>query len=117
MATWMTRNQPSVDSWKSYDMIARDPIVAALLRPTGTLDLDGAGWDLLVRQGRRANLLARLAHEIEAAGLISEIPIAPRQHLKSALLMVERQHVAMRWEVDACFSRSVGYRSPPCGAR
>ena len=106
MATWMTRNRPSVDSWKSDDMIARDPIVAALLRPAGTLGLDGAGWDLLIRQGRRANLLARLAHEIDAAGLISEIPIAPRQHLKSALLMVERQHVAMRWEVE-CIRRAL----------
>ncbi|MEW5786984.1 MAG: nucleotidyltransferase family protein [Pseudomonadota bacterium] len=80
--------------------MARDAIVAALLDPAGTLGLGEPAWDLLIRQGRRANLLARLAHVLNDAGLLEQVPEAPRQHLRSALLMVERQHLAMHWEVN-----------------
>jgi hypothetical protein len=62
--------------------------------------LSGLEWDLLIRQGRRANLLARLAHVLSRGGLIDTVPVGPRHHLIAALKMAERQEVALRWEVE-----------------
>ena len=77
------------------------PLVASILRdPAGSLNLTMAQWDLLVRQGRRSNLLARLAYQLENAQLLSRIPEAPRLHLISATKMIEQQNVAMRWEIE-----------------
>ena len=86
----------------------RDLIVDALLAPQIVRDLSALDWDLLIRQGRRANLLARLANTLTAAGLIDSVPAAPRQHLNSAVLMVERQEIALRWEVE-CIRRALAY--------
>ena len=80
-------------------MKPRDLIVTALLEPRESLRLSEAEWDLLIRQGRRANLLARLAYRLIEADLLGAVPQRPRLHLVSALRMVERQDKAMRWEV------------------
>lgn len=77
------------------------PLVASvLLDPASSLDLTLAQWDLLVRQGRRANLLARLACELENCGVLPKVPDAPRLHLVSATKMIDQQNVSMRWEVE-----------------
>lgn len=81
-------------------MIPRDQIVTALLAPDLLPTLSEMDWDLLIRQARRSNLLARLAHLLIQNGQIEKVPNSPRLHLFSALRMVERQDVAMRWEVD-----------------
>ncbi|WP_296443805.1 nucleotidyltransferase domain-containing protein [Rhodoferax sp. UBA5149] len=77
-----------------------DSIVMALLSPQSLCHLSALEWDLLIRQGRRANLLARLAHKLTQNGLIDAIPLAPRHHLTSALKMAQRQETALRWEVE-----------------
>ncbi len=76
-----------------------DPIVLALQDPTRTLTFDDRGWDLLVRQGRSTNLLAKLAAELDARHALDAVPLAPRQHLASTLLMARRQAESLRWEV------------------
>ena len=75
-------------------------IVEALLHPQSLGTLTALDWDLLVRQGRRANLLARLAHLLADSGQIAQVPKAPRAHLQSALLVAKRQEVSVRWEVE-----------------
>lgn len=80
-------------------MNCRDLIVSALIDPERVVGLSPLQWDLLVRQGRRANLLARLACRLNETGMIDRVPERPRLHLTSALRMVERQDQAMRWEV------------------
>lgn len=75
-------------------------IVSALTDRRVLSGLSMADWDLLVRQGRRANLLARLAYQLIQTGSIESIPEQPRLHLISALRMVQRQNTAMRWEVQ-----------------
>jgi hypothetical protein len=45
-------------------------IVQALLAPATTAGLTATGWDLLVRQGRSSNLLARLAEQLQALALL-----------------------------------------------
>lgn len=87
-------------------MSQRDLIVSALLAPKSLASLSGMDWDLLIRQGRRAGLLARLAYLLIQGDLIGNVPQAPRLHLISALRMVERQDVAMRWEVG-CIEKAL----------
>ena len=78
----------------------RDLIVTAILTPHKLTQLSMLEWDLLIRQGRRATLLARLAHILTQENLIGNIPEAPRNHLISALRMAQRQDIALRWEVE-----------------
>ena len=87
-------------------MTQRDLIVAALLAPESLSSLSMMDWDLLIRQGRRASLLARLAYLLVQNGEIDTVPGSPRLHLISALRMVERQDVAIRWEVD-CIQKAL----------
>ncbi len=81
-------------------------ITRALLLPSLVTGLSVPEWDLLVRQGRRANLLARLAHRIIEQQLMDRVPPRPRSHLLSALRMADRQSSAMRWEVE-CILRAL----------
>ena len=81
-------------------MSKRTLIVSALMDSERLSELPLAEWDLLIRQGRRANLLARLAYQMIQNGVMDDIPRQPRLHLISALRMVERQNQAMRWEVQ-----------------
>jgi len=71
------------------------PLLAALRDPAAI-----AGWDiprleLLVRQARRANLLSRLALQVE----LDRLPEAPRRHFEGALVLARAQEEAIRREV------------------
>lgn len=57
-------------------------------------------WDLLLRQARSADLLARLATLIERAGKLADVAPQPRAHLESALVLAEAQGTAVRREVE-----------------
>lgn len=87
-------------------MPSRDLIVTALLAPHSVRHLSDSQWDLLVRQARRAHLLARLAHRLARAQLLDSVPAAPRNHLLCALKMAQRQILALRWEV-ACLHQAL----------
>lgn len=71
----------------------------ALLRPETLQRLSPGEWDALIRQARRADLLARIASRAKSAGLWESIPGQPRMHLASALQLALRQHVELRHEV------------------
>lgn len=73
-------------------------LVQALLAPASVEKLSPAGWDLLIRQARRANLIARLATELEPR--LDTLPEAPAWHLRSALLIARRQRISTRWEAE-----------------
>ncbi len=62
--------------------------------------LDAPRWDALIRQARHANLLARLAEDIAAAGQLASVPDAPRRHLIAARHLARRQHHAVAHETD-----------------
>ena len=83
-----------------------DLVCQALRQPQHLAALTPAGWDLLVRQARRAGLLARIACMLEAQGSIESVPDAPRAHLKAAIAFAEAQHAdAMRELV--CIDRAL----------
>lgn len=78
----------------------RSLTVKALLAPRAVVDLSLQDWDLLVRQARRANLLAKLALLLQDAGVLAQVPAAPRLHLEASLRIAQRQQQALRWEVE-----------------
>lgn len=72
-------------------------LLSCLLSPRAALALSSVQWDLLIRQGRRANLLSKLAFALEDQ--LASIPPAPRRHLQAALQVARRQAQMARWEV------------------
>ncbi len=78
--------------------MTRPLLVELLLSPQRASQLSPADWDLLIRQARRANLIARLGTALEPQ--LDALPNGPRQHLRSALLIARRQRIATRWEVE-----------------
>jgi hypothetical protein len=59
-----------------------------------------ADWDLLVRQGRWANLLGQLSALFEAHSLLGQVPSAPRDHLLAARAVATRHAASVHWEVN-----------------
>ncbi len=65
-------------------MIAASNRLPMALQDAGILPLMNlADWDLVIRQGRRAGLLARLAIQLAERDLLARVPAAPRSHLAS----------------------------------
>jgi hypothetical protein len=79
-------------------------LLRCLLDPRAVQGLVPADWDLLIRQGRRANLLSRLAHLLRDE--LSALPEAPRRHLEGTLLVARRQVQTTQWEV-ACIREAL----------
>jgi len=77
-----------------HDLLSR-----LLQAPAETLRLSPRLWDVLVRQARRAGLLARLAETFDEAGLLDRTPDGPRTHLESARTLARAQHAQVRREV------------------
>ncbi len=84
----------------------QDLIVQVLLNPKSIARLNALEWDLLIRQGRRTKLLARLAYLLADEGIMPQVPVAARLHLASAVKLAVRQEVSLRWEV-ACLQKEL----------
>lgn len=80
---------------KSADLLPH-----TLRLPETILRFSMGDWDLLVRQGRQAGLLARLLHQFRAAGLEDRIPQPVRWHFEAAETLSDKQRHAVRWEVQ-----------------
>ncbi|MBU1692106.1 MAG: nucleotidyltransferase family protein [Gammaproteobacteria bacterium] len=81
-------------------MKAAHNLVAQVLRhPESAVSLSLAEWDLLIRQARHADLLARIYALLDDQGLIDSIPAKPCAHLESADTVVKRHAQAIRREV------------------
>ncbi|MDP2785874.1 MAG: nucleotidyltransferase family protein [Sulfurimicrobium sp.] len=76
------------------------PLVLQAFRQPGSLiSLSLADWDLLLRQARHANLLARLHVLLDERGLLEQVPPQPREHLEWSHAIAERHTQAVHWEV------------------
>jgi hypothetical protein len=91
---------------------AVDFVSRALRHPQGLPALSPAGWDVLVRQARRAGLLARIACVLDAQGSLDAVPDAPRAHLQAAMTLAEAQHAEVLRELS-CIDRALA----PTGVR
>jgi hypothetical protein len=78
----------------------RDLVASALRDPEALVSWTLAEWDLLVRQARRAQLLARICWLVQERGLLQQVPEQPRAHLQAARVVSDKQDRAIRWEVN-----------------
>jgi hypothetical protein len=82
-------------------MVRGDYVSAAITRPKATSSWGARDWDLLVRQARRAQLLAHLAFRLDANGLSASPPPAVQAHMEAALVLAQHQQQAVEREVAA----------------
>ncbi len=87
-------------------MSSKDLIRLGLMDPPSLTSLALRDWDLLIRQGRSAEVLGRLHALMEQQDLLHEIPLAPRNHLQGARLIATSQERVIRWEVH-CIERAL----------
>ena len=57
-----------------------------------------AEWGLVIRQARRADVLARIGGILQQRGELGQVPERPREHLLWALRTAQAQHVQVRRE-------------------
>lgn len=74
-------------------------LCAVFTNPRLALELNLLQWDLLIRQARRANVLARLGEVLEESGILGRIPSQPRLHIKSAQTYAYRFYISLQWEI------------------
>lgn len=74
-------------------------LVSIFARRRTVSELTSAQLDLLVRQARRADLLARLCLFLQSSGQFQDIPDSIQWHFTSALRVTERHAVLVRYEV------------------
>ena len=72
------------------------PLISQVFfNPRQVLEFNLQQWDLLIRQARRANVLARLAVLLADNSDFEEIPEQPRLHLKSA--QIHQNDLIFHW--------------------
>ena len=74
-------------------------LISCYKEPNTILEMSLADWDLLIRQARRANLLAVLTFRLDDAKLLGAVPERPRSHLATQQLVARRHVEAVKWEV------------------
>ena len=75
-------------------------LLSLLREPRSATALSGAQWDVVIRQARRADLLARLGHLLDEADVTDGIPEPVRRHLESWQTLAKNHAESVRWEVD-----------------
>ena len=77
-----------------------------IFNPNQVLELNLQQWDLLIRQARRANVLAKLAVFLQDKNCFNAIPEQPQLHLKSAQIYAERFNISLEWEI-CCIEKAL----------
>ncbi|WP_404355206.1 nucleotidyltransferase family protein [Methylotuvimicrobium sp. KM1] len=89
-------------------MLVFKPLLSSVLvLPEQVLGIDLPQWDLLIRQARKANVLATLNILIEQANLYDSVPEQPRRHLISARVHAERFMISLDREIE-CIIKALG---------
>ncbi len=92
--------------------IDQDPVIAALRDPSALVHASLQHWDELLRDARRADLLARIACELRQRGLTELVPPQPRAHLLAEELLVAAHGNDVRREVMHIAEALAPLRSP-----
>ena len=85
---------PLLDNGRADDIVR-----LGLTNPNLLASLPLRRWDLLIRQARHVNLLGRLHALLEYAGVLDEVPSAPRNHLEAGRLIATSQERVIHWEL------------------
>jgi hypothetical protein len=75
-------------------------LLQAIRHPESTTCLELAEWDLLLRQVRRAGLLARFCILLDEHRVLDAVPARVLPHLTSARTVAAAQERAIHWEVN-----------------
>lgn len=81
--------------------MCQQPLIGAFSQAESLEELGPSGWELLIRQGRAAEVLGILASRLAHAGASGTVPELPREHMRSAAVLASRQHIELRYEVQA----------------
>lgn len=92
--------------------LSRHLLCQILRTPERARRLAIAEWELLVRQARRAGLLARLGLRLESSGLAGHIPQPARWHFDAVRKLAKRQQIAVRWEMQQIRQALAGVDAP-----
>ena len=77
------------------------PLISYVFSNPGQVrELNLQQWELLIRQARRANMLARLAVLLIDNNYYEAIPEQPRLHLKSAQIHAEQFSISLEFEIN-----------------
>lgn len=80
---------------------SNDCLLVRVLRDPGVVrGFTTADWDLLVRQSRRADLLARLRIRLGMADLLGVVPQQPLDHMDAALHVANKHARIVCWEIE-----------------
>jgi hypothetical protein len=79
---------------------AAEVLFTALREPARTTAFASGDWDLLLRVARLEGLLARIAIQLDQAGVSMQIPARARDHLTAARAVAANHARMIRWEVD-----------------
>ncbi|HVQ76865.1 MAG TPA: nucleotidyltransferase family protein [Candidatus Binatia bacterium] len=91
---------------------ARPLLLQALAEPERLPSLSAAGWDRLLREARRAEMLGRIAALVAGLGALDRIPTPARDPLEAARLIVEQQQRLIRWEITRILHALAGSDFP-----
>lgn len=84
-------------------MPARSPLVDLLAHPACITGFQDADWDLVIRQGRAAGMLATVHHLLKDHGLLDQVPERPRIQLGAAERIAARHREVTLWEVQELY--------------
>ncbi len=79
-------------------------IINIMCNPDQVGALTEIEWDLLIRQARRSDTLAKLAFMLESRNLFSHVPDKAKACLLAAQVVVKKHEQVVRWEVDRILS-------------
>ncbi|WP_341325127.1 nucleotidyltransferase family protein [Methylotuvimicrobium sp. KM2] len=82
------------------------------IKPSVADDLNTAQWEMLIRQARAADMLARLAWRLKDAGIFDSVSVKPRVHLESALIHADRFELSLTWEIE-CIQSALSFLDIP----
>jgi hypothetical protein len=74
-------------------------LCSVFIEPQLALNFNLRQWDLLIRQARSANVLARLGYLFDSAGILNQVPAQPHTHIKSTQTYADRFYISMQWEI------------------
>ena len=92
---------------------AQSILVHVLRDPAQVQGIGLKEWDLLVRQARRADLLATVAGLIQEAGCASHVPDGARRHFEAHEILVHANQTAIKWESAQIYRALEGVSEPP----
>jgi len=75
-------------------------LVRACCCPEMLTTLEMAGWDLLLRQAQRADILSQLWYLFERNKLLDQVQARVMVHLDSARILAEGHKRSVKWEVN-----------------